>query len=397
MAEAQAFTSWTIIDSGLRRVSNGFNWWETKALAQDLMRRGEAVRILTHRDAPPPDAFAGAEIVPTFALSTYDTVSADPQWSMIENFVVHNRAYHENLARIDAATFRGALAWFPMVTPAQLLGLLRWVAGLPAEMRPKAAINLFEPGGEWSGNQTVKFYCTIWRGFRPDVKRDVVLFARTRIAAEKFTKEFGVPVTIFPRALPERFLEATRPAVEADGPMVVSFVGGARLERGCALIPEVVKRCAGTGVEFFIQVRSGLERGVDARALTALAALPHVRVVQGALDYEAYYRAIGSSVVLLPYQPNEYRWRDSGVYHEAKLLDAPVLVTSGTWMADDVRALGNGLVIENFSVDAVIDAIARAQRERSSLRAAAARAGREARKSEGVTRCIEAVAGAFGA
>ena len=397
MAEAQRFTSWTIIDSGLRKVSTGFNWWETKALAQDLARRGETVRIVCHRDAPPSEAFAGAEIVPTFALSTYDKVSADPQWSMIENFVVHNRLYHENLARIDAATFRGALAWFPMVTAAQLLGLLRWLAGMPPEMRPKTAINLFEPGGEWSGNQMIKFYSAIWKGCAPDVKRSVVLFARTGIAAEKFSKEFGVPVKVFPRALPERFLEASPAAAEADGPMVVSFVGGARSERGCALIPEVVKRCAGTGVEFFIQVRSGLERGVDASALAALAALPHVRVVRGALDYEAYYRAIGKSVVLLPYQPNEYRWRDSGVYHEAKLLDAPVLVTAGTWMADDVRALGNGLVIEKFSVDAVVDAIARAQREHSALRTAAARVGREARKSEGVTRCIDAVAGAFGA
>jgi hypothetical protein len=47
---------------------------------------------------------------------------------MIENFVVHNRLYRENLARIDAATFRGALTWFPMVTASQLLGCC---AGLP--------------------------------------------------------------------------------------------------------------------------------------------------------------------------------------------------------------------------------------------------------------------------
>jgi len=396
MSNAQRFTSWTIIDGGLGKFSTGFNLWETKALAQELMRRGEAVRILTHRNAPPSETFADAEIVPTFVLSTYDKVSIDPQWGTMEDFVIHNRLFHENLGRLDPALFRGALAWFPMVGIIQLLGVLRWLAGLPPETRPKVAINLFEPMGEWNDdNQAVKFYSAIWKGCPPGVKRNVVLFSRTRIAAEKFTKELGVPVMVFPRALPERFLEARTRADEVNGPMVVSFVGGARLERGCALIPELVKRCAGTGVEFFVQVRSGIDRGFDASALTALSALPHVRIVKGALDYDVYYRTIGDSVVLLPYKPQAYRWRDSGVYHEAKLLDAPVLATAGTWIADDIRALGNGLVIENFSVAAVVESIARAKRELSALRSAAARVGREARKTEGVARCIEALAGAF--
>ncbi len=99
MSKAQRFTSWTIIDSGLGKFSTGFNYWETKALVQELVRRGEAVRILSHRNAPPIEAFADAEIVPTFSLSTYDKVSTDPQWSTMENFVIHNRVFHENLAR----------------------------------------------------------------------------------------------------------------------------------------------------------------------------------------------------------------------------------------------------------------------------------------------------------
>ena len=61
---------------------------------QELVRRGEAVRILSHRNAPPKEAFADAEIVPTFSLSTYDKVSTDPQWSTMENFVIHNRLFH---------------------------------------------------------------------------------------------------------------------------------------------------------------------------------------------------------------------------------------------------------------------------------------------------------------
>ena len=59
-------------------------------------------------------------------------------------------------------------------------------------------------------------------------------------------------------------------------------------------------------------------------------------------------------------------------------------------MADDVKALGNGLVIGAFTADAVVESILRAQRERPALTAAAVRVGRDAREEHGVARCLEA-------
>ncbi len=114
--------------------------------------------------------------------------------------------------------------------------------------------------------------------------------------------------------------------------MVVSFVGGARRERGSALLPEIVKRCAGSGVHFFIQLKGEADPTLDPNPLHTLSGQTHVRVQYGAMTREDYYNAITNSVVLLAYEPESYRWRDSSVYHEAKLLDAPALVTAGTSM-----------------------------------------------------------------
>ena len=72
----------------------------------------------------------------------------------------------------------------------------------------------------------------------------------------------------------------------------------------------------------------------------------------------------------------------------------PVL-TAETWMADEVAALGNGLVIKDYSAAAIVESILRAQRELPTLRAAAARAGRDYREKHGVERCIAAIASAF--
>jgi len=139
--------------------------------------------------------------------------------------------------------------------------------------------------------------------------------------------------------------------------------GRSKTERGGELIPDVVKHCTSSGVRFFIQAGLTGHADFNEQVLTALSGLPHVRLHEGPLERSAYYRAIADSVVLLAYDASRYRIRDSGVYHEAKLLDAPVLVSAETWMAEEVTALGNGLVVEDHSAAGIVNCIARAQRE----------------------------------
>ena len=151
----------------------------------------------------------------------------------------------------------------------------------------------------------------------------------------------------------------------------------------------------GSGIRFFIQARHGQDSNIDEQKLTALSDLPYVRVHAGPLERQDYCREIASSVVLLAYLPEAYRFRDSGVYHEAKCLDAPVLVSAGTWMADEVASAGNGLVINDHSVEGIVDCIMRAKRDFPALKAAAIRIGEAEREQHGMARCIDAVAGAF--
>jgi len=178
--------------------------------------------------------------------------------------------------------------------------------------------------------------------------------------------------------------------------MVVSFVGGARNHRGGEFIADVVKQCAESGIHFFIQARHGQDSNIDEQKLTALSGLPHVRVHEGPLERQDDYREIANSVVLLAYQPEAYRFRDSGVDHRAKCLDAPVLVSADTWMADEVASAGNGLIINELSVEGIVDCIMRAQSELSALKTAAARIGEAEREQHGMARCIDAVSRAFG-
>ena len=137
-----AFGTWNFFDGALESRSSGHHFSETKALSDELVRRGKTVRLYCYRD-PPAGRFPGAETIPTFSVSPYISLSNDPVWSAMENFIVHNRVFDRDLQRLDAASFHNGLAVFPTIDLWQLMGLLRWLGRFDASVRPKAAVNLF--------------------------------------------------------------------------------------------------------------------------------------------------------------------------------------------------------------------------------------------------------------
>jgi hypothetical protein len=394
MADKRRFKAWNIVDPGLNQGSNGHHYWEAKALVDELRSRGETIRLFSHRDAPRADRFPGVEIIPTFSLNPWDDVSNDPVWSNFENFIVHARSIHSDLSAKDPSLFRHALALFPSLKGTQLLGLFRWLNDLIEKDRPKTAVCLFAPL-VWS-ERHAQLQKTLWDACPPPLKKELALFCRTPQVAEGFKTHTDIALGVLPSPLPADAIARGRSfAKPAEAPMVVSFVGGARRERGGTLIADVVERCSASGVRFFIQAKHESRAGTGSDVLAGLARWPHVQVQEGVLEQDDYYRAIADSVLLLAYHPYAYRWRDSGVYREAVLLGAPVLVTAGTWMAQEVEQRGNGLVIKDFSVGAIVDCIGRAQRELPALRAAAARVAEHVSRTQGVASYISTVLGAF--
>jgi hypothetical protein len=394
MNRERRFKVWNIFDTALTQDANGHHYWEARSLVDELRSRGETVRLFSHRNAPAQEKFPGVEIIPTFSLTPWDSVSNDPVWSRFENFIVHTRTFHTDLSAHDRSAFHHSLALFPTFKEYQLLGLRRWLDDIAHETRPKVAVCLSSQPVSSPTDTSAQLCKKLWDGCPPALKKEMAVFCRTPQVAERFKKHMGIPAGVLPFALPAVTL-ASSSATPPESPMVVSFVGGARRERGGALIADVVKQCSSLGLRFFIQAKHESFAGAGATALAGLARWPHVRVQEGVLERDDYYSAIAGSVVLLAYHPDAYRWRDSSVYREALMLGAPVLVSAGTWMAEEVKQRGNGLIIEDFSAAAIVECIGRAQRELPALRAAAARVGEEYRRTQGVARYISTVLDAF--
>src|SRR5262245_20313159 len=113
MVGEQRFASWNIVDGALMDGSSGHHHWEAKALTDELVRRGARVRLFTNQNVPAAQDFPGCEIIPVFSLSVWNSVSNDPTWQTLENFILLNRTFHREMSALDKSVFGQSLALFP--------------------------------------------------------------------------------------------------------------------------------------------------------------------------------------------------------------------------------------------------------------------------------------------
>jgi hypothetical protein len=391
------FRTWNIIDDLLSHDIVGHYLWEPKLLVEELLDRGTAVRIAGHRSIK-ADQFPGALTIPAFALHHEASVSRDEKWEHLENFVVHNLDYQKGLTGLDPGIFADALTLMLDVSNQQLLGTIRWFSGFEASRPPNVAIILKGQFDWTAGNRGLQLLGEVWRDCPPFFKERVRICSRSEMSADRYAEILGARPHVLPSALGPTQKEIRRSRERVGPPagsMVVSFLAGARPERGAAFIPEVVKRSAALGVRFLIQAADSVRRKAGIETLGALRDHPSVRFHEGLLARDEYNDWIALSVVLLPYSPDRYQSRQSGVYLEAKSFGAPVIVPAGTWMADEVTRLGNGLVFEEYSVESIVRCIARAQTELPVLRERAMACAAEHQREHGADRCVDAIEALF--
>lgn len=162
--------------------------------------------------------------------------------------------------------------------------------------------------------------------------RRLRLLADTAELAALWSGKLGVPVRIapLPVTVPER-----PPRPSADLPHCV-FVGGARAEKGYALLPALVTALRG-------RARFTTHSGpVDARADPVVQrahrsmrrmAGTDLRLIEQPLAPEAYQALLADAdLLLLPYDATAYGPRSSGILAEARALGVPSVVPAGCWM-----------------------------------------------------------------
>ncbi len=392
------FKAWNIVNNLIGGYTVGHVLWEPKLLVDELRHRGTETKVLGHNSIKIED-FPGARAIPAFQLHHRAPVSTDPEWGYLENFVVHNMAFEKSLEKLEHGVFTDALTVFLDMSERQMLGAVRWLKRFDDISRPPVAM-ILQGQTDWSAaNSALEMYGKIWAGCPDAFKERVKLCVRSDMSAANYEPLLRIRPHVLPSILSptEREIRAAKLRTGSQtGPLVVSFLAGARPERGTSLIPDVVKLCAPLDIHFLVQLTDPL--GADPQLVGAVKALRDREKVQfhdGILPRDQYNDWIAQSLVLLPYDAALYQSRTSGVYCEAKSFGAPVIVPAGTWMADEVARIGNGLVFEERTAHSIAACVARARDDLAGLRARAAACAAEYSREHGAERCVDAVEALF--
>jgi glycosyltransferase involved in cell wall biosynthesis len=147
----------------------------------------------------------------------------------------------------------------------------------------------------------------------------------------------------------------------------ITFLGDARSEKGFSLLLDCVDTLAQKS-EMFIQCNStpGLLKKPEEVALATrleetrrkAATDKHIHWRDSVLSDAEYYRVLDSSkLVLLPYLAKRYEGRVSGILGEALLQGVPVVVSPGTWLAEQIETYGGGVIMTEYTPQALLLAV----------------------------------------
>jgi hypothetical protein len=158
------------------------------------------------------------------------------------------------------------------------------------------------------------------------------LYADTEPLADLWRRLLGMPVFWVPVPTDVPAFEERQPG---ERPHLV-FAGGARIEKGYALLPELAATLNATA-RFTVQSGpvDGAADPVVQRAHRALKEQvgPHLQLVERALAPNEYVALVrDADLLLLPYDPSAYGPRCSGILAEARALAIPAIVPRGCWM-----------------------------------------------------------------
>jgi glycosyltransferase involved in cell wall biosynthesis len=299
-----------------------------------------------------PFAAATINVRPTFRDPVYPDAAGVPFSPL---YRAMTQSMTRALASVDSADLRvTTIAVSHTTTIFQLGALAQWYASLSAPRRPKLFIQFQHPI-DW----LVEPFSERSRALALAREAASVLAGagRVRFAANSEALALHIssvierPCMLMP--VPVRW--PIGDSLEAPDPGIVfGFFGGLRREKGALLLAPAIAAFTSRypGARFIVHAPPGSDR----EALSSLRPLRQVELIRKSFARKADYFALVARArwILLPYDPEPYALRTSGIFIEAVGLGVPVVVTTGTWMAREFRARGSrGLIMPDFSATAL--------------------------------------------
>lgn len=195
----------------------------------------------------------------------------------------------------------------------------------------------------------------------PAWERSLFFWAENQRLSRWLSKWLRAPIPILPMLAPPG------PGAEIwerkpEDKLVVSVLGRSRPEKGFQTLPQIFDQISAapslrSALKIVIQdwaPRRGDIRQHE-RAVARFRSHPFVEVVNGMLDADAYARRLEESdVLLLPYNPQFYALRSSGILVEGLARGAIIITREGTAFEDAAK---DGVVLTYSTVEGLMDVL----------------------------------------
>jgi glycosyltransferase involved in cell wall biosynthesis len=317
-----------------------------------------------------------------------------------ENFVQSTVTFADT-ARLFAP-FRGWLdaegldssdiIYFPRGHPVLISGIGRWLSEQPKGKRPAVFFRII--GDELTDLDTGRFKprAAFYRLASADLDnasaRDRVFFlvnstAKARSVSRVLRRRPFMMQHHFGR-LPD-----TMPASETIGPTVYVHVNG-RSGRCLTNLGETIGRvhALAPATRFLIKPAGDIAETI---AALDLGGSPFVELLPLQMSTTEYFGNLArSTLVVLAYEAQPYRFLTSGVFTEAASLGKPVIVPDSTWMADKIaEGYGVGLSFADHAAQTLADVILQGLENSHQLASAAQELAPRLAEETGLRRFIE--------
>jgi glycosyltransferase involved in cell wall biosynthesis len=274
------------------------------------------------------------------------------------------RSMASALKAVDPADLNSdTIAVMHTTTVFQLGALTEWYESLAARQRPKLFVQfqhpiefMVEPRAEWPGAIGLAKAAVDALTAAGSVR----FAANSKPLANRISSQLDRPCALMP--VPVRWPDRARVGAP-ERSVMFGFFGGLRREKGAELLAPAIASLAARypDARFIVHAPRGQ---ADPAIVRSLEALPQVELIRRSFTHKAHYFACLKRArwILLPYDPEPYALRTSGVFLEALGLGVPVVVTAGTWMAGELQSRdARGLTMADYSASALFDCLVEAR------------------------------------
>jgi hypothetical protein len=367
--------------------------------------RGIPAQFYIHSEAA-PELVREFDARPIFPYETDRILDTDPMTVHLGNFLLGAESFASAYAHFARDGIGGDdTVIVTYASDRDLYGAACWLAQRSPDARPRFVFVFHTPDFSWridpeAANLAGDF--SRWRFAMRQLKavlppEKLLLFATTENLARAVTPIIEYPCAAGP--LPTFYLDdAVFAPIAAKLPHVnLRMAGEFRAERGAELIIDVMQRIAAQrpGTSFGLQLAHEEQARVVAPLLAPLAAhRSQCRISCGLMGHADYLaRLTQSGILLLPYRPERYMLRASGVFSEAMAYGIVTIVPDRSWMAAQLQeGWGAGIAFPEWTAPSIAKAAIEAIDNHSALAFRAQRRAAEWRRKNCVVALLDEIA-----